>query len=203
MSNKQHWENIYQTRQAHQVGWFQERAAMSLQFIRNTGVPADAHIIDVGGGASVLVDDLLQAAYRNVSVLDLSAAALRTSQQRLGKAAGQVRWIEGDITQIDLPPASIDVWHDRAVFHFLTAADDRRRYVEQVLHAVKPGGHVIIATFAEDGPLQCSGLDIVRYRPDELHREFGDAFALLHSQKDVHRTPGGAEQAFNYCYCRR
>lgn len=203
MSDKNHWENIYQARQADQVSWFQPHADMSLQFIRNTGVPLDAHIIDVGGGASVLVDDLLHAGYRNISVLDLSGAALRAAQLRLGQAAAQVQWIDGDITQIELPPASIDVWHDRAVFHFLTDAADRRKYVQLVERAVKPGGHVIIATFAEDGPLKCSGLDIMRYRPEELHREFGDSFQLLHSQKDVHRTPGGAEQKFTYCYCRR
>lgn len=203
MSDKNHWENIYQTRQTDQVSWFQQHAEMSLQFIRNTGVPLDAHILDVGGGASVLVDDLLDAGYSNLSVLDISGVALQAAQARLGKSAVRVHWIEADIMQLQLPEASVDVWHDRAVFHFLTEPQDRARYVELVRHAVKPGGHVIIATFAEDGPEKCSGLDIMRYRPEELHREFGDAFTLLHSQKDVHRTPGGAEQKFTYCYCRR
>lgn len=203
MSDKNHWENIYQTRQTDQVSWFQQHAEMSLQFIRNTGVPLDAHILDVGGGASVLVDDLLDAGYSNLSVLDISGVALQAAQARLGKSAARVHWIEADIMQLQLPEASVDVWHDRAVFHFLTEPQDRARYVELVRHAVKPGGHVIIATFAEDGPEKCSGLDIMRYRPEELHREFGDAFTLLHSQKDVHRTPGGAEQKFTYCYCRR
>lgn len=203
MSDKKHWETVYETKNHRQVGWFQEHAAMSLQFIRDTGVPQDAHILDVGGGASVLVDDLLDAGYRNLSVLDISAAALRVAQARLGQAASRVHWIEADITQLELPEASIDVWHDRAVFHFLTNAQDRQRYVQTVQHAVKPGGHVIIATFAEDGPLKCSGLDIVRYRPDTLHHEFGSGFDLVKSEKEVHHTPGGTDQNFVYCYCRR
>lgn len=202
MSDKNHWENVYQTKQVDQVSWFQPHAELSLQFIRNTGVPRDARILDVGGGASVLVDDLLNEGYSNLSVLDISGVALKAAQTRLGKAAAQVNWIEGDITRIELPVASVDVWHDRAVFHFLTAAADRQRYVQAVERAVKPGGHVIVATFAEDGPLKCSGLDIVRYRPEELHHEFGDSFRLLKSQKDVHHTPGGADQKFIYCYCR-
>lgn len=203
MSDKNHWENVYQSKQINQVSWFQEHADLSLQFIRNTGVPKEAHILDVGAGASVLVDDLLHAGYHNLSVLDISAAALHAAQVRLGKAAAQVHWIEGDITKIELPKASIDVWHDRAVFHFLTDAQDRQRYVQAVQRAVKPGGHVIVATFAENGPLKCSGLDIVRYRPETLHGEFGEAFKLVKSENEVHHTPSGADQNFIYCYCRR
>lgn len=203
MSGKTHWENIYQSKQANQVSWFQERAEMSLQFIRNTGVSKDAHILDVGAGASVLVDDLLHAGYHNLSVLDISAAALRAAQARLGATASQVKWIEGDITQVQLPKASVDVWHDRAVFHFLTGEQDRKRYVQAVQHAVKSGGHVIIATFAEDGPLKCSGLEIVRYRSETLHGEFGEAFKLIKSENEVHRTPSGVDQNFVYCYCRK
>lgn len=202
MSDKNHWENIYKARQVDQVSWFQEHAELSLQFIRSTSEPLDAHIIDVGGGASVLVDDLLHAGYSNLSVLDISGAALKAAQARLGKLAAQVHWIEADVTQLQLPEASVDVWHDRAVFHFLTDPQDRARYVELVRRAVKPGGHVIIATFAEDGPLKCSGLDIVRYRPQTLHGEFGAGFDLLKSESEVHHTPSGAEQKFIYCYCR-
>ncbi len=176
---------------------------MSLQFIRNTGVPKHAHILDVGAGASVLVDDLLHAGYHNLSVLDISAAALHAAQARLGKSAVQVNWIEGDITRLELPKASVDVWHDRAVFHFLTDAQERQCYVQAVQHAVKPGGHVIVATFAEDGPLQCSGLEIVRYRPETLHGEFGEEFELVRSEHEVHHTPSGADQKFVYCYCRK
>lgn len=203
MHGKAHWENIYRSKQADQVSWFQEHAERSLQFIRNTGVAADGHIMDVGGGASTLVDDLLREGYRNLSVLDISAAALQAAQRRLGDAAAQVGWMEADITQIELPVAGVDVWHDRAVFHFLTDPHDRQRYVQAVRRAVKPGGHVIVATFAEDGPLRCSGLDIVRYRPDTLHGEFGAAFDLVGSADEVHHTPSGSDQKFIYCYCRR
>ncbi|MGO8754937.1 MAG: class I SAM-dependent methyltransferase [Gallionellaceae bacterium] len=201
--NKVHWEKVYQTKPADQVSWFQEHAERSLQFIRNTGVAKDGHIIDVGGGASTLVDDLLRDDYRNLTVLDISAAALQAAQKRLGQDAARVHWLEADITQIVFPEASVDVWHDRAVFHFLTDPQDRQRYVRAVLRAVKPGGHVIVATFAEDGPLSCSGLDIMRYRPDTLHDEFGAAFDLVQSADETHHTPAGAEQKFIYCYCRR
>lgn len=201
--NKTHWENVYQTKPVTQVSWFQEHAERSLQFIHSTGVAKDGHIIDVGGGASTLVDDLLREGYRNLTVLDISAAALQLAQKRLGNDAAKVRWLEADITQVKFPEASVDVWHDRAVFHFLTDPDDRQRYVQAVLRAVKPGGHVIVATFAEDGPLRCSGLDIVRYRSDTLHDEFGEAFRLVGSANEVHHTPGGADQKFVYCYCRR
>jgi ubiquinone/menaquinone biosynthesis C-methylase UbiE len=203
MHSKAHWENVYRNKQADQVSWFQEHAERSLQFIRNTGVAADGHIMDVGGGASTLVDDLLRDGYRNLSVLDISASALQAAQRRLGDAAARVGWIEADITQIELPVAGVDVWHDRAVFHFLTDPHDRQRYVQAVQRAVKPGGHVIVATFAEDGPLRCSGLDIVRYRPDTLHGEFGAAFDLVDSADEVHHTPSGSDQKFIYCYCRR
>jgi ubiquinone/menaquinone biosynthesis C-methylase UbiE len=165
-------------------------------------VPLDGHVLDVGGGASVLVDDLLDAGYVNLSVLDISGVALQAAQVRLGKSAARVRWIEADITRLQLPAASVDVWHDRAVFHFLTDPQDRARYVETVRCAVKPGGHVIVATFAEDGPLKCSGLDVVRYRPQTLHDEFGAGFKLLKSENEVHRTPSGVAQKFVYCCCR-
>jgi SAM-dependent methyltransferase len=203
MSDKKHWDAIYEAKPAQQVSWFQEHAALSLHFIRDTGVGADAHILDVGGGASVLVDDLLHAGCRKLSVLDISARALQAAQARLGSAASRVNWIVADITRLELPEASVDVWHDRAVFHFLTDPLDRQRYVQTVLHAVKPGGHVIIATFAEDGPLKCSGLDIVRYRPDTLQQEFGSGFELVKSEKEMHHTPTGTAQNFVYCYCRR
>jgi ubiquinone/menaquinone biosynthesis C-methylase UbiE len=203
MMNKSHWENVYQTRATDQVSWFQEHAERSLQFIHDTGVAKDGHIMDVGGGASTLVDDLLREGYCNLTVLDISAAALLAAQKRLGAAAGRVHWLEADITQFEFPEASVDVWHDRAVFHFLTAEQDRQRYVQAVLRAVKPGGHVIVATFAEDGPLKCSGLEVMRYRPDTLHDEFGAAFDLVVSSNETHHTPAGAEQKFIYCYCRR
>lgn len=203
MSEKSHWENIYQTKPASRVSWFQDHAERSLQFIHHTGVAKDGHIMDVGGGASTLVDDLLREGYCNLTVLDISAAALDVARLRLGEGASRVNWLEADITQYEFPEASVDVWHDRAVFHFLTAPRDRQRYVRAVLRAVRPGGHVIVATFAEDGPPHCSGLEVVRYRPDTLHDEFGAAFNLVGSEEETHHTPAGMDQKFIYCYCRR
>ena len=203
MHRKDHWENVYTTKSAEGVSWFQAHANQSLDLIRDTGVAANAAIIDVGGGASTLVDDLLRNHYRAVTVLDLSAAALNAARARLGALAAQVCWLEGDITELALPLQAFDVWHDRAVFHFLTTATQRQRYVSQVLHAVKPGGHVIIATFAEDGPLQCSGLPVMRYDPSQLHAEFGSPFTLLRHEREDHRTPFGTVQKFVYCYCRK
>ncbi len=136
-------------------------------------------------------------------MLDLSAAALKAARKRLGAQENKVRWIEADIAEADLPDNRYDIWHDRAVFHFLTTPEDRAAYVQTVFRSVKPGGHVIVATFAEDGPLQCSGLPVMRYRADELHDEFGEAFTLLKHRKEEHHTPSGAVQQFVYCYCRR
>lgn len=202
MDAKAHWESVYSTKSPDAVSWFQAHAEESLQLIAASGVGSGAALIDVGGGASSLVDDLLAAGYRDISVLDLSAAALAAARQRLAARAGLVHWIEGDITQVDLPPARYDLWHDRAVFHFLTDPAARQRYVEQVMRAVRPGGHVIVATFAEDGPLQCSGLPVMRYSAEQLHAEFGERFQLLAERRESHRTPFGSLQRFVYCYCR-
>jgi SAM-dependent methyltransferase len=203
MQSKEHWENVYTTKATDAVSWFQEHAENSLNLIQQTTVPLSAAIIDIGGGASTLVDDLLAKGYSNLSVLDLSAAALSASQSRLGTKANDINWVVADITKADLPIQSYDVWHDRAVFHFLTSAEDRQAYVQAVLRAVKPGGHVIVATFAEDGPLQCSGLPVMRYNSDELHAEFGEPFTLVHHEKESHQTPFGTAQQFTYCYCRK
>lgn len=204
MKGKSHWEHVYSSRAADRVSWFQENAVRSLQLIRDTGAPRSAAIIDVGGGASTLVDGLVQAGYSDITVLDLSAAALDTAKARLGeRAAAAVEWIETDITTATLPQARFDIWHDRAVFHFLTDPADRQAYVRTVLHAVRPGGHVIVATFAEDGPTECSGLPVMRYRPDQLHAQFGEPFVLLRHDREAHQTPFGTVQQFVYCYCRK
>lgn len=203
MQSKQHWEKVYETKSADTVSWFQPHAESSLDYIHATGVGKDAAIIDVGGGASTLVDDLVVEGYGDLTVLDLSAAALGAARQRLGAMGSKVRWIEADITQVDLPESRYDVWHDRAVFHFLTDAEEREAYVRTVFRSVKPGGHVIVATFAEDGPEKCSGLPVMRYSADGLHDEFGDAFTLLQHRKEEHHTPSGSVQQFVYCYCRR
>ena len=202
VDRQQHWESVYSKKATDQVSWFQQHAASSLRLIEGCA-DKDAHIIDVGGGASVLVDNLLDAGYRHLTVLDLAESALAVSQARLGDRARSVQWIAADITRAELPAAHYDVWHDRAVFHFLTDPADRARYVEQVLKSVKPGGHVIVAAFGPGGPLQCSGLDVVRYDPDALHAQFGAPFRLLGHQTEIHHTPAGQEQEFVYCYCVR
>jgi SAM-dependent methyltransferase len=203
MQRKDHWQHVYETKPTTGVSWFQEHAAQSLRLIMATGLPPSAAIIDVGGGASTLVDDLLAQGYTALSVLDIAAKALEAAQARLGADAARVHWIEGDITSSELPVRSYELWHDRAVFHFLTTPEQRHAYVENVLRAVKPGGHVIVSTFAEDGPVQCSGLPVVRYSPEGLHAEFGAPFELLKHEREEHRTPSGGTQKFVYCYCRR
>ena len=203
MEPKTHWESIYNTKESSQVSWYQEHQLLSLRFIELTGVDKTGQIIDVGGGASTLVDDLLASGFKQITVLDISPAALQTAQQRLGVRAAEVSWIEADITKAGLPHQFFDVWHDRAVFHFLRQPEDRQCYVQAVQHSVKIGGHVIVATFATDGPTRCSGLDIVRYSPESLHSEFGDDFRLVENTREVHVTPFGTEQKFIYCYCRK
>ncbi len=203
MQSKDHWEKIYTSKASDAVSWFQPHADRSLNLILGTGVDRDAAIIDVGGGASTLVDDLLENGYANLSVLDLSAAALETARKRLGAKADEVRWIEADVIRANLPANYFDVWHDRAVFHFLTTPEERAAYVRAVFDSVKPGGHVIVSTFADDGPDQCSGLPVMRYSADGLHDEFGESFELLRHEKEAHHTPSGNVQQFVYCYCRR
>ena len=203
MQPKDHWEQVYATRRADAVSWFQPHAEHSLRLIRDTGVVHSASIIDVGGGASTLVDDLVHAGYTQLTILDLSATALAAARSRLGAAGDAVQWLQADVTGAALPRHAYDVWHDRAVFHFLTSPEERHAYVRTVLHAVRPGGHLIIATFAEDGPTECSGLPVMRYSADELHAEFGDPFTLLHHEKEAHHTPSGTVQQFVYCYCRK
>lgn len=200
--DKSHWETIYTTRSATEVSWYRTHLEQSLTLIEQTGTDLEAHVIDVGGGASTLADDLLAAGYRHLTILDISSKALATAKARLGRAAAQITWREADITQATLPINHYDIWHDRAVFHFLTQPEDRRRYVAAVQHAVKPGGHIIMACFGPTGPRQCSGLDIVRYRPEQLHGEFGSSFRLMNSISETHLTPAGKEQQFIYCYCK-
>ncbi|MDN5874336.1 MAG: class I SAM-dependent methyltransferase [Sinobacteraceae bacterium] len=203
MVSKRHWEQIYSTKPVDGVSWFQLHAEESLRLIEKAGIPFDAEIIDVGGGASTLAADLLSKGHRNLTVLDLSGAALEKARAGLGEQSMSVRWLEGDITQVELPPQTYDVWHDRAVFHFLTEAGDRRAYVAQLLRAAKPGGHVIVATFAEDGPLKCSGLPVVRYSPAALQAELGSAFELITYEREEHHTPFGTQQKFVHCLFRK
>lgn len=203
MKEKEHWEAVYDTKAVDAVSWFQPHAAMSLALIRRVAPSLDSPIIDVGAGASVLVDELLEAGYRDLTVLDIAGAALSAAQARLGSdRSRRVVWIEGDVRSAPLRDAYYGVWHDRAVFHFLTDPADRAAYVRQVRHAVRPGGYVLIATFADDGPTKCSGLPVARYSPDALHAEFGAAFDLVATEREAHTTPTGTRQAFVYCLCR-
>lgn len=203
MQPKNHWETVYSTKSADEVSWFQEHAEHSLKLISNASVPSTASIIDIGGGASTLIDDLLARGYQNVSVLDLSKSALAIAKARLGASASNVKWLEANVIETVFSKNTYDVRHDRAVFHFLTTTEDRRSYVCQVLQAVKPGGLVIVATFAEDGPEKCSGLPVMRYGANELHAEFGAPFILLGHENELHRTPDGREQKFVYCFFRK
>ena len=203
MEAKNHWETVYEQKAPDAVSWYAPHLAQSLQFIRKTGVPPTASIIDVGGGESTLVDDLLNAGYGDVTVLDISQRALDVARQRLGPRQGQVHWLAVDVLQHSFPKAAFDVWHDRAVFHFMTSEEQRQQYVQQVLHALKPGGFAIVGAFGPEGPTKCSGLPVARYGAEQLHDEFGQRFALLEHTIDVHTTPWGAPQQFVYCFCRR
>lgn len=203
MDRREHWEQVYRTKRPQHVSWFQAEARLSRRLIEAVAPDRDAAIIDVGAGASTLIDGLLASGYRNLTVLDLSTAALDQARQRLGESAAAVGWQVGDILDLPLERAAFDLWHDRAVFHFLSDPAERARYVGQVRHAVRPGGHVLVATFAEDGPLRCSGLDVVRYSPPALHAEFGDGFQFVEGHRELHTTPAGVGQAFSYCLCRR
>ena len=198
MSTKTHWEQVYATKSTTAVSWYQAEATLSLNLIRRIAPSTETSVIDVGGGASTLIDGLLKSGYRNLTVLDLAGEALSVAKQRLGQASDAVNWLEGDITTLTLPKQAYDIWHDRAVFHFLTHPGDRLAYVKQVMHAVKPGGHVIIATFAPDGPTECSGLTVVRYAPDTLKNELGREFSLIECIEENHITPAGRMQHFNY-----
>jgi SAM-dependent methyltransferase len=202
MDSKSHWEGIYRNKLPTQVSWYQPHALRSLELIRRVSPRPDGAIIDVGGGASTLIDDLLDAGYRDLTVLDLSATALALARDRLGTRANTVRWVEADVLEASLPKTAYSLWHDRAAFHFLTAPGDRARYVAQVRRAVRPGGVVLVATFADDGPTRCSGLEVARYSPEGLHAEFGTSFHLMSSEREEHLTPAGVRQAFVYCLCR-
>lgn len=198
-----HWQNVYRTKRADSVSWYRPHLDVSLDLIRSVASDPEAPIIDVGAGESTLVDDLLHAGYRNLYALDISSHAFDVCKARLGPDANRIHWLVGDVREIDLTQHPMDVWHDRAAFHFLTRPEDRQAYVRQVERTVRPGGHVMVATFGPEGPAQCSRLDVVRYDAQALHREFGRAFQLLDHRVEMHCTPHGTTQQFTYCLCRR
>lgn len=197
MDRKHHWEKVYAAKSPLEVSWYQTEPLLSLQLISNTGISKEAAIIDVGGGSSVLVDHLLQNGYQNISVLDISTKALSHARRRLGQQAEQVNWITADITEFS-PPQPYSLWHDRAVFHFLTSEQDQQKYVDVLQHGTKPGAHIIIASFAIGGPEKCSGLDIVQYDADKLCSVLGASFELVEQHSELHITPSNMEQKFNY-----
>jgi len=197
-----HWQNVYATKAEREVSWFQENPAPSLDLIAATGISSDAAIIDIGGGASRLVDHLLDRGFRRLSILDLSAKALEVAKKRLGPRGDGVEWIVADVTAWQ-PLPTYDLWHDRAAFHFLTEAADRDAYVACLKKALRPGGNVIIATFASDGPERCSGLPIVRYDAASLSKILGSDFRLIGEQRHEHATPWDAVQKFQFSTFRR
>lgn len=199
---KDHWEKVYGTKAPDSVSWYQPHLERSLELIRRVATGSSSAIIDVGGGESTLVDDLLARDYADVTVLDISETAIQVARARLGPLAERVHWIAGDVTRVPLESRRYQVWHDRAVFHFLTDTASRAAYVAQVNRSVKPGGYVLVATFGPEGPTKCSGLDVVRYDAEGLHDEFGARFELVESATELHQTPFGTKQQFLYCLCK-
>ena len=197
MNRKEHWQHVYQTKGPTDVSWFQSQPTLSLRLIASAGLEKYQGIIDVGGGASVLVDCLLGAGFQRVAVLDISADALKHTKQRLGARAGAVEWFEADVTEF-MPPRRFDLWHDRAVFHFLTDRADRQKYVQTLQRTLASDGHVVIATFAIGGPTRCSGLDVCRYDPTGICAELGAGFELREQVDEMHVTPWNTGQKFSW-----
>jgi trans-aconitate methyltransferase len=205
-----HWENVYTTKAENEVSWFQQSPAPSLDLIVQAGATSKSAIIDIGGGASRLVDSLVEQGFEDITVLDLSAAALAAAKSRLksrlesrfGTSAERVSWIVADATTWE-PVKAYDIWHDRAAFHFLTDPGDRAAYIARLQRGLKIGGQAIIATFAPDGPEKCSGLPVARYDSESLGRTLGATFKLIHTQRHEHATPWGSRQAFQFSVFRR
>lgn len=203
MSQKDHWEKVYSRKPAEKLGWYQPHLQTSLDWLDELSLAADASIIDVGGGASTLVDDLLGAGYQSITVLDISENALSSVRERLGEKADSVTWLNCDITSVVLPTHHCDVWHDRAVFHFLTEPDQQQKYRENLLKCLKPGGYVFLGTFASEAPPKCSGLPVRRYGPEQLADTLGAEFELVRHYRKMHVTPGGVEQMYVHCLFRK
>jgi len=203
MNLKDHWQQTYSSRLAEKLGWYTPHLTTSLSWIKALNLSLEEPVIDIGGGMSTLVDDLLEMGYRSISVLDISENAIATARLRLAEKADQVTWLEGDITSIDLPARGYELWHDRAVFHFLTEPGQQRMYRDNLLKALKPGGHLIIGTFAPEAPAMCSGLPVQRYSAEQLKNTLGEEFELVRQHNELHITPGGVEQMYLYCQFRR
>ena len=199
---KQHWERIYQEKGPNQVSWFKASLDISLELISLSGIDKNKKIIDVGGGASVFVDKLIEKKFTDLTVLDISANAIQYAKERLKEKANKVKWVESDIAQFQ-PPELYDLWHDWAVFHFFIDPADRKKYIKVLDKAVKPNGFVIIASFALEGPLKCSGLNVERYDAEKLSKELGTHFTLIKNVGQTHLTPWHSEQKFSYCLFKK
>lgn len=202
MSRKKHWEEVYASKDIERLGWYRPRLETSLAWIEELGLDADAPIIDVGGGVSTMIGDLLDAGHKAITVVDISAAALSSAAEKLAAKGEKVTWLNGDITSIDLPASHYDLWHDRAAFHFLTEPEQQRRYRDNLLKALKPGGHLIMGVFAPEAPARCSGLPVQRYDHEELQTVLGEEFKMLRHHNELHLTPGSVEQMYLYCLFR-
>ncbi|MDB4036793.1 class I SAM-dependent methyltransferase [Polaribacter sp.] len=200
LERKEHWDHVYKTKNANEVSWTQEKPNISLQLINSFGVPKTAKIIDIGGGDSKLVDYLLAAGYKNITVLDISAEALEKSKTRLGKKAAQVNWIVCDITRFETDTI-YDVWHDRAAFHFLTAPVQIKQYITTAKKVVS--GFLVIGAFSKNGPFKCSGLEITQYNEIELKTLMQDGFKSIHCTSEDHTTPFNTQQNFLFCSFKR
>jgi SAM-dependent methyltransferase len=203
MSRKDHWETIYSNRATEQLGWYELHLETSMDWVQDLGLSPDTPILDVGCGVSTFVDDLLRAGCRSITVLDISQNALSSVRGRLGKKSDSVTWINGDVTSIELPPDYYGLWHDRAVFHFLTTPDQQMTYRDQLSGSLKDGGNLIIGTFALEAPPKCSGLPVQRYSPGQLALTLGEDFQLIRHRKKLHITPAGTEQMYLFCHFRK
>lgn len=197
-NDRVHWDSAYQAKAAEQVSWYRAHLDVSFQLLVKAGLNPRSRVIDVGGGASTLVDDLLDFGVHSITVVDLSPASLQIARQRLGPRAARVNWIVADVTALDLAEGSFDLWHDRAALHFLTAPEAAREYVRTASRTIAPGGYAAIGCFAADGPERCSGLPVVRRDPDDIAALFGESFSLVAARSEVHLTPSGVQQRFAY-----
>ena len=203
MNRRDHWQQVYKSKAIDQLGWYAPHLQTSIDWIEKLGLPADSSIIDIGGGVSTLVDDLLDAGYRSVTVLDISETALSIVRERLGTKSNLITLLSADITTAVLPDREYALWHDRAVFHFLTESSDRIAYRQNLLRALELNGHVIIGTFAPEAPPRCSGLPVRRYSKEQLVDELGVEFILVNHAKELHVTPSGVEQMYQFCQFRK
>ena len=202
MNRKEHWDAVYGDRRPNELTWFQARPETSLGLIRECGLGVEARIIDVGSGTSLLPVLLLEEGFRHLSVLDASRKAQELAKEQLGSRAAEIEWFESDLLDFE-PPHRWELWHDRAVFHFLCPEEDRAAYCRVLNRALEPGGHVIIATFAMDGPTRCSGLDVIRHSPESLEEVLGEGYQLRGVRQEAHETPTGGIQNFLYTRFRR